>query len=269
MPIREREFEEALRLFENEIRNGELTDPLCGNLQKHTAGVIRGSQATGSHKSKSRVDQWTISRSTVQSSAALYAVAIHSRGEIFASGGADADVHIGDVEKGQARGTLRAVHASTIRTLCFSRNNPYILSGGDDRLVMATDLESGRAVSRLFGHSEAVLAVAEHPEIEFIVTASRDKHLRVWDLRTSRCAMTIHAHTAAVAAVAVSSADPQITSCGDDFTVRLWDLRNGKEAGAAARHSRPPRSVLLAPAGLRSKSAYEEAERTVGPWARD
>jgi len=54
------------------------------------------------------------------------------------------------------------------------------------------ELETGRALPTLKGHSAAVYGVAVLPDGKRVVSASKDNTLKVWDLKTGRIIATFH-----------------------------------------------------------------------------
>ena len=58
------------------------------------------------------------------------------------------------------------------------------VSASEDNTLKVWDLESGRALRTLEGHSACVSGVAVTPDGKRAVSASEDKTLKVWDLET-------------------------------------------------------------------------------------
>ncbi len=57
------------------------------------------------------------------------------------------------------------------------------------------DLESGRCLRTLEGHSVGVGSVSVTPDGRRAVSGSWDKTLRVWDLESGRCLRTLEGHS--------------------------------------------------------------------------
>ena len=78
------------------------------------------------------------------------------------------------------------------------------VSASDDKTLKVWDLESGRELRTLEGHSAWVNGVAVTPDGRRAVSASGDKTLKVWDLESGRELRTLEGHSAWVTGVAVT-----------------------------------------------------------------
>ena len=69
------------------------------------------------------------------------------------------------------------------------------VSASQDNTLKVWDLETGRALRTLEGHSAAVTGVAVTADGKRAVSASGDKTLKVWDLETGRALRTLEGHS--------------------------------------------------------------------------
>ena len=69
------------------------------------------------------------------------------------------------------------------------------VSASEDKTLKVWDLESGRALRTLEGHSDWVNGVAVTPDGRRAVSASWDKTLKVWDLESGRALRTLEGHS--------------------------------------------------------------------------
>jgi WD40 repeat protein len=89
----------------------------------------------------------------------------------------------------------------------------------DDRTVKVWELESGRLLRSLEGHTDWVRAVAVSPDGRFIVSGSDDRTVKVWELESGRLLRSLEGHTGRVRAVAVSP-DGRFIVSGSSMTAR-------------------------------------------------
>ena len=75
-----------------------------------------------------------------------------------------------------AAGTVRC------RAVRFSPDGRFAISGGEDGAVRVWELATGRCLSVLVGHRDAVYAVVFGPEARFALSASVDGTVRRWEL---------------------------------------------------------------------------------------
>jgi F-box/WD-40 domain protein MET30 len=65
-----------------------------------------------------------------------------------------------------------------------------------DNTIKLWDLNTGKLLSTLFGHSDGVWGIAG--DTIRIVSASQDRSVKVWDLQTGTCVYTLTSHHSGV-----------------------------------------------------------------------
>jgi WD40 repeat protein len=99
-----------------------------------------------------------------------------------------------------------------------SRSKDYAYSS-----VVVREMQTGRVIHTLTGHSSDVTSLAFSPDGRRLATASFDRTVKVWDMQTGQEVFTLIGHTAGVAAVAFSPDGNQIVSGGIDNSARVWN----------------------------------------------
>jgi WD40 repeat protein len=87
------------------------------------------------------------------------------------------------------------------------------VSASDDNTLKVWDLESGRELRTLEGHSNAVDRVAIAPDGRRAVSASRDKTLTIWDLESGH---TVATFTCDAGVYCCAFSDNRIIVAGDN-----------------------------------------------------
>ncbi|RKP35926.1 quinon protein alcohol dehydrogenase-like superfamily [Dimargaris cristalligena] len=103
------------------------------------------------------------------------------------------------------------------------------VTGGLDSTLKVWDIDSGRCLDTLFGHTEGIWSVAL--DSLRIVSASHDSTIKVWDTQSRQCLQTLRDHEGPVNCVALS--DTRVISGGIDHKIRIWDFGLEDETQAA------------------------------------
>ena len=111
------------------------------------------------------------------------------------------------------------------------------LTASHDYTVRLWDVETGRQLLVMSGHTDHVKGVAFLPDGRRGISGADDDTLRLWDLATGRELRRFVGHTADLSAVAVSPDGRRALSSASDRTVRIWDLENGREVGKPKLHA--------------------------------
>ena len=111
------------------------------------------------------------------------------------------------------------------------------VSASLDKTLKVWELESGRELRALQGHSDRVNGVAVTADGRRAVSASDDKTLKVWELESGRELRTLQGHSAPVLGVAVTADGRRAVSASDDKTLKVWDLDSGRELRTLEGHS--------------------------------
>ena len=121
-----------------------------------------------------------------------------------------------------------------MRSVAYSPDGRYIISGSDDCTIRIWDAETGAAVSNILeGHTEGLTSVAPSPNGQRIISGSEDCTIRIWHTGTGAAVgKPLEGHTSDwVKSVASSPDGRHITSRSDDSTTRTWDAQVDTAAG--------------------------------------
>ncbi len=100
-----------------------------------------------------------------------------------------------------------------------------------DNIVHVWDVETGREIAALEGHTDQVISTAFSPDGTRLVTASRDKTARVWNLASGREMATLKGHQDWVISAQFCGDGARVVTGSRDGTARLWDATSGREIG--------------------------------------
>lgn len=157
-----------------------------------------------------------------------------------AGSGLEEVVQLWDITSGAC--VARVPHDSRIHTALFVADATHLVTAGDDMVVRAWDLASGRVTMTLRGHEAAVTCLALTKDGLQLASGGSDATIRVWDLASGKCISVLQGYKGeAMASVAfhpelgllasgscglnVSSIDGVASAGG---YVRVWDLQDGQ-----------------------------------------
>jgi WD40 repeat protein/serine/threonine protein kinase len=120
-------------------------------------------------------------------------------------------------------------HAFSVKSVSFSPDGCFALSGSLDSTLRLWDVESGECL-RIFRHfgGAFIQSVAFSPDGRFVLSGSDDKTLRLWEVETGACLHTFEGHTKGVESVSFSLNGRLALSGSWDKTLRLWETKTGQ-----------------------------------------
>ncbi|KAH9508649.1 hypothetical protein Btru_049522 [Bulinus truncatus] len=141
---------------------------------------------------------------------AVWGATLNKEATRAATGAADFTAKVWDAEKGEELQSFS--HKHIVKSVDFSADSQYLLTGSNEKLLKIFDLEKPEADPKVFaGHTSNIKAVHFNRECNRFFSASDDKTIRVWDVNTCQ---EIHK-------IEVSSppGSLELTSDGTIFTV--------------------------------------------------
>lgn len=74
----------------------------------------------------------------------------------------------------------------------YKGDKPYLISGGDDRLVKIWDYQTKQCIHTLEGHQQNISGAVFHPELPLILTTAEDGGIRFWHSQTYKLENTLN-----------------------------------------------------------------------------
>ena len=138
-----------------------------------------------------------------------------------------------------------------------------MLAVGDDvNRIRLIDVDTGRVLNTLRGHTDDVGGVAFSPD-GTLASGSADGTIRLWDTTTGQLKQALEGHTDDVGGVAFSP-DGTLASGSADGTIRLWDTTTGQLKQTLEGHTDDVGGVAFSPDG--SILASGSLDRTIRLW---
>lgn len=133
-----------------------------------------------------------------------------------------------------------------------------------DTVVRIWDLENGKEVGRLQGHTAGVQCVVFSADGRRALSGGKDGTLRLWDMDSTNEIGCLKGHEGTVTSVALSTDGRRALSGGADKTLRMWDVEAGKELLRFKGHEEKVTCVALSGDGKRALSGSKD--KTVRVW---
>lgn len=111
-------------------------------------------------------------------------------------------------------------HADEVKSVCFSPDGRYFLSGSKDGTARLWDMD-GKLIRAFSGKLGEVNAAIFSPDGRHILTGSKDRTAKLWDLK-GNIIQTFSGHRGGVNAVAFSPDGRYILTGSQDKTAKLW-----------------------------------------------
>ena len=134
-----------------------------------------------------------LERVLVYSSFPVNSLAFSADGKLLASGNADGNVVIWNLDDTSSQPIVLVAHSSQVNSLAFSPRGGLLASGSADGSIILWDLETYNAVGQpLVGLNAAVTALAINPEGNLLASGNADGSVVIWNInpeywRTQAC----------------------------------------------------------------------------------
>ena len=100
---------------------------------------------------------------------------------IVAAGHVDGNITIWDAQRKSLFTEIKEnSQGKEIRTICFSPDGKYLISGGFDNKIKIYDILNNFNLASELEHNDKVVSVKWHPDLPIIVSTSADKTARIW-----------------------------------------------------------------------------------------
>ena len=100
---------------------------------------------------------------------------------IVAAGHVDGNITIWDAQRKSLFTEIKEnSQGKEVRTICFSPDGKYLISGGFDNKIKIYDILNNFNLASELEHNDKVVSVRWHPDIPIIVSTSADRTARLW-----------------------------------------------------------------------------------------
>ncbi|MBA3752047.1 WD40 repeat domain-containing protein [Candidatus Dependentiae bacterium] len=120
----------------------------------------------------------------------------------------------------------------------LSPDERLLFTGSHDGTAWVWDVESGKPLMQLKGHTETIFSAEIYSCGTRILTASSDGTARLWDIKSGNELMKYSGHTKGINSAVVSPCGTMILTGSGDRTAILWNSETGKPIRTFIGHIR-------------------------------
>mmetsp|Transcript_2064 Transcript_2064/g.7645 ORF Transcript_2064/g.7645 Transcript_2064/m.7645 type:complete len:424 (-) Transcript_2064:521-1792(-) len=163
---------------------------------------------------------------------------------------ADASLKVWDPKTGTCLHTLHRnpFHDQAINAIHISQDSTVAITGAVDGSVRLANIQTGRVLGKLEGHTDSVETVGFSNKLPLCATGGLDHKLCIWDLHT----LTLRGskeHPDSVIKLLWHPKEPLVYTACADGNVRLWDARTMECIQMFRGHSDAILDMALSPDG--------------------
>ncbi|MFN8412256.1 MAG: hypothetical protein U0Z26_07705 [Anaerolineales bacterium] len=159
-------------------------------------------------------------------------------GKLIATASTDGEVIIWDANNGTRRLTIldhtaeinSSFFNNTVLALAFSPDGKYLVSGGYDDLLIASDIQTGESVYSFETNFLVASAVAFSPGGNYLTYGNGDGNVITFDFKTQKQTLTNKEHKHHITSVKYSPDGNFLLSAAHDGKIIVLDAHDGTEA---------------------------------------
>lgn len=160
--------------------------------------------------------------------------------------------------------SLTGDNFANFNSVAISPDGQKFAIGTGDGAIKLRNLNTGKLLRLLTGHSGHVHSIAISPDGQAIASGGGDGTIKLWNLKTGNLIRTLTGNLYHVNSVAISPDGQKIASGSSNETIKLWNLNTGKLLDNLTGHSGDVNSVAISPDG--QSLASGGSDETIKLW---
>ena len=180
---------------------------------------------------------------------AVQNVALSPNGKVIASASDDGTVKLWELD-GDKTSPIKEIkdQGGWVRAVVFL-SDLQIITAGQDKNIKIIDINSGKVVKTLSGHTNLINNLAIALSSDLLVSGSYDNNVNLWQISTGKLRRSLKGHTDKIWGVAISNDGKQVVSASRDKTLKIWDVNTGENLKTLTGSLAGVTCVLITPNG--------------------
>jgi WD40 repeat protein len=143
----------------------------------------------------------------------------------------DNGLSVFDLKTGRRSATLRGPARTNALCTAISADGKIVAGGFTTKEVVLWNLNSGKPLRTLRGHTSGVIALAFSPDGKQLASGGQDNSIRLWDVATGRAQRTLTAKDASspVTCVVYNPDGSRLASVNSGDQPQFWDPGTGRQ----------------------------------------
>ena len=154
-------------------------------------------------------------------------------------------------------------HTNLVKSVCFSGDGRYVLSGSDRNTFKLWDVQTGECLRTFSGHTQEVKCVCISGDSKYAISASWDRTLKLWDVEAGTCLRSFQPHANEIFTISLSF-DGVYALSGSSDRFDLWQIHTGECLRSFAGHKGDIFSLALSRDGKYALSG--SLDKTIKLW---
>ncbi len=174
------------------------------------------------------------------------AMAASANGVLQATSNWNGSIFLWTLQDGNSPGRLWA--DSEILAMQFAPDSATLLAGYGDGTALIWNLDGGKVLHVLHGHTDRVTTVAVSPDSRLAATGSWDNTIRLWDMTSGLLLDTLTGHSGRVVQIAFTPDGRGLASYAEDGRFQFWTVPAGIPTKSLDDFA-PPGNAIYTPDG--------------------
>jgi len=137
----------------------------------------------------------------------------------------------------------------------ISSDGIYLAKGKIDSIAVIINMETGKKMYELQGHSKPIIAVKFSPDNSLLATCGADGKIIIWDSQSGKLKKILKKYGDLVFDISFSHDGNYLVSGSWDNSIRIWDIKTGKQIKYISLEKTSPTTVGFTPSDIYLLSA--------------